>query len=132
MIDGVTGPDGGDALPIGFEITERHEGEATVIGVPGELDITRAAALEAALDRVVASGRRQVVLDLGECTVVDSRGLAAIFYGARALRRVGGNLRVVSAAPQTLTLLELANASAIIPTFESVPAALSRGPSLSP
>ena len=125
-------------LRLALEIVEEQTEAATVIAVHGELDFAGAARLERTLDAFIAGGHHRVVLDLTGCPFLDAAGLAAIWYGARGLQKVGGNLFVVSTRSQMPRLRRLTdgleaelarlcdrNARAIIPIFESVPDALS-------
>ena len=60
-----------------------------LIRVCGELDSANAKALRDPLRSAVDAGARVVLLDLSECSFVDSTGLAAILNGARELKMAG-------------------------------------------
>ncbi len=62
----------------------------------GELDIGTAPALEDAVDRALEDGCRDVVLDLGPTTLLDSSGLGALLRAARTVGDRHGTMAVVS------------------------------------
>ena len=66
-----------------------------LIRVRGELDSANANALRDPFRLAVDTGARVVLLDLSECSFVDSTGLAAILNGARDLKMAGVALAAV-------------------------------------
>jgi anti-anti-sigma factor len=62
----------------------------------GELDIGTAPKLDAAVDRALGDGFREVVLDLGGTTLLDSSGLGALIRAARVVDAQRGTMTVVS------------------------------------
>jgi anti-sigma B factor antagonist len=62
----------------------------------GELDIGTAPVLEDAVDRALEDGCREVVLDLGPTTLLDSSGLGALIRAARTVGDRHGTMAVVS------------------------------------
>ena len=89
-----------------------------VVSVAGELDLYTAPVLEEALElNGDASGR--VVVDLSECTFLDSTGLAIL---VRADRRIGAALLVVACGRQVLRTFEVSGLDrqfVLHPTLES-------------
>jgi anti-sigma B factor antagonist len=62
----------------------------------GELDIGTTPNLDAAVGRVLEDGVRDLVLDLGPTTLLDSAGLGALVRAARAVDAEHGTMAVVS------------------------------------
>ncbi len=62
----------------------------------GELDIGTAPVLEEAVVRALEDGCRDVVLDLGPTTLLDSSGLGALLRAARTVGDRHGTMAVVS------------------------------------
>ena len=81
-----------------FEISTETSVDSAeqLIRVRGELEGANAKALRNPLRSAVESGARVVLLDLSECSFVDSTGLAAILNGARELRMAGAALVAVT------------------------------------
>ena len=67
-----------------MELRESIAGRARVVSVGGDLDLASSPRLSALLDKLAAS-RAALVVDLTDCTFIDSAGLAAILHGARPL-----------------------------------------------
>lgn len=66
----------------------RHEGHALVASVDGEVDISNAAELEAAMSASLPNDALGIVLDLSRTTYIDSAGVHFLFgLGARLVRR---------------------------------------------
>jgi anti-sigma B factor antagonist len=62
----------------------------------GELDIGTGSQLEDAVDRALEAGARDVVVDLGGTTFLDSSGLGALIRAARAVDAARGTMGVLS------------------------------------
>jgi anti-sigma B factor antagonist len=68
--------------------------------VEGELDLAVADRLK---ERIAASGGRPVLVDLGECTFIDSTGIAVVLLA----RRGGGRVAIHSPSEQVMRVLEV-------------------------
>ena len=110
----------GDASPAYVEprpfslATEAVDARRCVIVVAGELDISTAPRLKAALDDAVASGRTRVVVDLADTSFVDSTSLAAIVGANNRLRSLDGALTVVNTDPHVAKMLEMTGFNALL------------------
>lgn len=80
-------------------ITTNEEKEGTVISVSGEVDVSNAAELRAALDAGLsgASGH-EVVVDLSDVPYIDSTGIGVLVGAAHRAAESGA--RLVVARPQ--------------------------------
>jgi anti-sigma B factor antagonist len=79
-----------------MEIRTSH-GEGTArLELHGELDIGTAPKLDEAVDRALDDGCREVVLDLGGTTFMDSTGLNALIRAARTVDARRGTMAVLS------------------------------------
>jgi anti-sigma B factor antagonist len=76
----------------------------TIATLRGELDVTDAASVAAALS-AVAEGARTVVVDLAGLEYIDSSGVAALAAAARHARRGGGDLLLAEPGPQVQRVL---------------------------
>src|SRR4051794_34087873 len=79
-----------------MEIRRSRTSNAARLELHGELDIGTAAQLEDAVDEALVEGCREVVLDLGRTTLLDSSGLGALIRAARAVDARNGKMAVVS------------------------------------
>ena len=76
-----------------LSVTVDSDGEGTVVTVGGEIDLETSAELRAVLAELDAE--RNVSLDLGDVTYIDSTGLRVLLTARDAATEAGGDLRVV-------------------------------------
>jgi len=79
-----------------MEISESHSDGTARLELRGELDIGAARTVEEAVERALGDGCREVVLDLGGTTLLDSAGLGALIRAARTVGAQQGTMAVVS------------------------------------
>ena len=75
--------------------SRRSEGRAH-LELHGELDIGATPELDRAVDEALDDGCREVVLDLGPTTLLDSAGLGALIRAAREVDARRASMAVVS------------------------------------
>jgi anti-anti-sigma factor len=68
--------------------THVDQAGATVVTLSGELDSSNAAALEAALEPITATGVAQLVFDLSALRFMDSAGIAVLLGAAAKVEAV--------------------------------------------
>jgi anti-sigma B factor antagonist len=83
-------------IPGDMEIRGENSDGTARLELHGELDIGTAPVLEDAVDRALEDGCRDVVLDLGSTTLLDSSGLGALLRAARTVGDRHGTMAVVS------------------------------------
>jgi anti-anti-sigma factor len=103
--------------------SELLPGGAAVAHVLGELDLATASKLEDALAELAPSAD-PVVVDLSECTFLDSAGMRVLLSAARGLAGEERSLRVVTADSRILRVLEITAVDTLIAVHPSVQAAL--------
>jgi anti-anti-sigma factor len=89
-----------------------------VVHVSGELDLASIADLSSALAGSEASGRR--VLDLTECTFLDSSAIHVILAEAGRCREEDGELVIVAPQAAVRRPLEIAQVDNIVPIYPSL------------
>jgi anti-sigma B factor antagonist len=67
------------------------EGGVQLLEVHGELDLSTATQLEGPLEEAVASPRAAVLVDLTDCTFIDSTGIALIVRAWQRVDAAAGN-----------------------------------------
>ena len=77
-----------------------------VVVLRGELDVTDAARVAAALTDVAAR-ERHIIVDLSGLEFIDSSGLAALARARKHARRAGGDLLLAAPQPSVLRVLSL-------------------------
>ncbi|MFC0004097.1 STAS domain-containing protein [Micromonospora siamensis] len=82
-----------------------RDGGTACLRLVGELDMSTAAELNAAIDQLAADGHRHLVVDLSELTFCDSTGIAAFVRGDNQAAAEGGWLRVTGASGRVQRVL---------------------------
>ncbi|HYE95834.1 MAG TPA: STAS domain-containing protein [Rubricoccaceae bacterium] len=78
-------------------ITPSERYHAAILTLQGEfVGATDGPAFREALDKLRATGKKNVVVDLGAVTFMDSSGLGALIAAATALRAEGGDLKLAA------------------------------------
>ena len=112
------------AMPAGdLTLTTGTDGGASIIHVVGELDLSTIAALDAELELSLPAGR--MVVNLSECTFIDSSALRSLVRAQRAVSEGGGRLALVAPSQPARRVLEVAALDRFIPVFETVAEAVS-------
>jgi anti-anti-sigma factor len=93
----------------------------TVVCVAGELDLSNVSVFEAELAGVLSQGR--VVVDLAECTFLDSSALRALVVAHRAATGEGGEFSLSAPTPAVRRVLEVASIDLLITVADDVDAA---------
>jgi anti-sigma B factor antagonist len=105
------------------EVTrETLSGGIVVVRVEGELDLATCASFEGALGPAEAGGR--LVIDLTECTFLDSSAVRLLVGAVRDADESGGKVSLVASDPGILRVLEIAAVDTMLPVHESLDSAL--------
>jgi anti-sigma B factor antagonist len=107
-------------MTAGFLDQDRVE----IIRVDETLDIHAAAAIRSDFKRMISDGRAQAVIDLSNVANVDSAGLGSLVCALRAVREIGGCVRLVSSGGRVLQMLEKTALTRVFKVHSSVGAAL--------
>lgn len=91
----------------GLQVTVGEEGAEVVITLDGELDISTAPELWAAIDHAIAEEHTHLVLDLADLAFVDSTGLGVFVRAGKELRAKGGGLALRSPGERVAKLLSI-------------------------
>ena len=95
-----------------------QDGEAVVIRPSGELDISTASVLEAALRETMSGDGSEVVVDLGGLTFIDSSGLRLLVVAAERSREAGIRLRLLRGSEPVERMLEVSGLHRSLPFVE--------------
>jgi anti-sigma B factor antagonist len=101
---------------------ETLPGGAVVVRVEGELDLATSESLEDALEASDPGGN--LVIDLSECTFIDSSAVRLFVEAARAAQESEGKVALVTRDPGILRVLEIAAVDTMLPVHDSVDAAI--------
>ena len=87
-----------------MEVRVVARGARPVVSVMGELDLATAPALERTLRGVADDRTHEVIVDLTDCTFLDSQGLRALIATKGRLGRSNGRLALVVSNPRVLPI----------------------------
>jgi anti-sigma B factor antagonist len=90
----------GEAIQLDVEL-EQLAGNVCVIAVEGELDLYTGPVLERALTQALADGSGSVIVDLTQCSLIDSNGLGILVKANNRLTR-RGDPRIAVACPDPI------------------------------
>lgn len=102
--------------PLTVELVRPAKG-VTVAVVAGELDLATVPRLEEALEAPVRRADRLVV-DLSECSFVDSSGLRALMTARAASESAGGSFALVTSAAGLMRVLAIAGLDSVFEIHE--------------
>lgn len=95
-----------------------------VVVLSGRLDLLAAADLKSRIQRLVADGWNQLVVDLGGVGFIDSSGLGALIGGLKAARVAGGDFRIARPAEQIRYILQVSTLDRVLTPYPTVEEAL--------
>src|SRR5262245_55508971 len=93
--------------PSRFGARIRSGGNRTVVQMNGELDLAAGAQVQAALDRAVGLGARNIVIDLSGVTFIDAHGIGLIVSAWRSAIERGVRFRVSGVEGQVAHMVAL-------------------------
>ena len=109
-----------------LQISIRESGDVAVVDLRGRstLNDGESELLSSRLQKLIASGMRNLLLNLKELTHVDSSDIGIIVGTYVSLRRVGGDLKLLSPCDRVLNVLIVFRLQNIISRFEDEAQAL--------
>jgi anti-sigma B factor antagonist len=109
--------------PNEFDVTTESAGEdALVVRVSGDLDLATSSRFSEVL--AAAPVGRHVVIDLTDCSFLDSSGVRALVQAARKIPADERRVHVVAGSPAILRVLEITGVDRMVPVHRSLEDAL--------
>ena len=105
-----------------FEASEQKS--TGVVVLSGRLDLMAAAELKAEIQRLVAEGWSQLVVDLRDVPYADSSGLGALVGSLKVARSAGGDFRIACPAEQIRFILKVSTLDRVLTPYFTVEEAL--------
>lgn len=101
---------------------ERLPEGSLLVRVEGELDMATSGDFEEAIGDAEPGG--QLVIDLSECTFLDSSAVRVLVETARAIERANGRIALVARDPGIRRVLEIAAVDTMLPVHDTLEGAL--------
>jgi anti-sigma B factor antagonist len=91
---------------VSVKINKREMGEVTVVELSGKLVLGDASAqLRQVLRDLIDSGKKKIVLNLGQVGYIDSSGLGELVSGFTTVKNQGGQLKLANLTDKVNDLL---------------------------
>src|SRR5215211_2863643 len=98
-----------------FSVELRHVPDAAVVVINGEVDLSNAEELAAALvEADTQSSTRDLTVDLANLRFIDSAGLHVLWRAGRRARRFGRRLSAINTPPHARLLFALTALDSVI------------------
>ena len=94
-------------MDVDLSVSSSEQGAVTIVHVAGEIDVYTAPLLREVLDKQVAAGRTDLVVDLEKVTFMDSTGLGVLVGRLKLVRGQYGSLRIVCAQERILKVFKI-------------------------
>jgi len=99
----------------GLVVRTRHDADAVVVVLVGELDLLVVPLLTDALTRALGEPRQRLIIDLSGLTFIDSSGLHALLHANERCRAAGRELTIRPGPPNVQMVFELTNTIDCLP-----------------
>lgn len=109
-------------MDLGLDVSEH--GNATVVGVKGEVDVYTAPRLRERLVELISEGKYNIIVDLEGVDFLDSTGLGVLVGGLKRVRGHDGDLGLVCTQKRILKVFEITGLTKVFKIHSSVEAAL--------
>ena len=111
---------------MGLDISIRESGDVTILDLRGRSTISggESELLSGHLKELVAKGVRNLLLNVGDLSQVDSSGVGIIIETYVSLKRRGGDLKLLCPGGRVLQVLTVIHLLDIIPSFDDEAQAL--------
>ncbi|MCE5198874.1 MAG: STAS domain-containing protein [Armatimonadota bacterium] len=119
---------GGVALEgIRLETEVKEMDGMQVLDVAGEIDVYTAPQFKDAVNNVLASGQKHLIINMENVSYMDSSGFGALLSATKRLRPQGGTVNLVKCSGAIDRILRITRLNTVFATFESIPEAIEAG-----
>jgi anti-sigma B factor antagonist len=108
-----------------MEIAERTVSDVTVLDLKGKMTLGEGdELLKDKINRLLASGKKKLVLNLEGVPYIDSAGLGEIVRTYTTVSRQGGSLKLLNLTKRIEDLLSITKLLTVFETFDTEPEAI--------
>jgi len=102
-----------------LEISDRDREGVSILDLNGRLTVgDEVAKLRDRLNKMIASGGRNIILNMGQVDYVDSTGLGALVMFYTTLQRDGGKVKLLNLTRRSIELLVMTKLTTIFEVFD--------------
>ena len=91
-----------------------------VLEVAGEIDVYTAPQFKDAVNNIVASGQKHLIIDMSKITYMDSSGFGTLLSATKRLRPIGGTVNLVGCNRSIERILQITRLNTIFATHDNV------------
>jgi anti-sigma B factor antagonist len=100
-----------------MKLTDRQQGEVTVIGVEGRLDANNSSSLESKFLQLVEQGNSRFIFDFIGLEYVSSAGLRSILVAAKKIKTIKGSLALIQMNENVKEVFDMSGFSTIFSIY---------------
>jgi anti-sigma B factor antagonist len=101
--------------------TSTHEVKGiTVLNVAGEIDVYTAPQFKEAVNQVINTGQKDLVIDMAQVSYMDSSGFGTLLSATKRLRPEGGTVNLVACNSAIDRMLRITRLNTVFGTFQTV------------
>ena len=98
--------------------------DTDVLELVGEIDVYTAPQFKEAVNKMLTSGQKHLIIDMAGVTYMDSSGFGALLSATKRLRPEGGTVNLVKCNPAIDRILRITRLNTVFATFDSVDTAV--------
>ncbi|MGB2592023.1 MAG: STAS domain-containing protein [Candidatus Acidiferrum sp.] len=117
-----------EVYDLDFSATIRHTPHASLIDIHGRLTFFEVGVLRENVSRLLAEGRKHLVLNLSDLQYLDSSGIGELARIYVSVLKSGGEMKFVGLSRNVVEVLKVTHLYQVFPEFPSEEAALQSFP----
>lgn len=108
-----------------MKIRDRQIAGVTIVDISGRIVLgDETALLRRTIRDLIARGKKNILLDLGEVPYIDSAGIGELVSAFVAVRREGGNVNLLNLTKRVHDVLQVVKLGTVFQIFDNEAAAL--------
>ena len=109
-----------------LNISERQAGDVTILDLGGKITIGEGSvALRNTIRRLLGEGKKNILLNLGDVSYIDSSGIGELVSSFTAVNKENGKLKLLNLTQKIQDLLAITKLLTVFDTFDDEGEALS-------
>ena len=109
-----------------LNISERQAGDVTILDMSGKITIGEGSvALRNTIRRLLGEGKKNILLNLGDVSYIDSSGIGELVSSFTAVNKENGKLKLLNLTQKIQDLLAITKLLTVFDTFDDEGEALS-------
>ncbi|NLN78159.1 MAG: STAS domain-containing protein [Armatimonadetes bacterium] len=109
---------------IRLEIELKNVDGLEILDAAGEIDVYTAPQFKEAINTILATGQKHLIVDMSRITYMDSSGFGALLSATRRLRPEGGTINMVNVSPAIDRILKITRLSSVFALHDSLDEAI--------